>query len=267
MTTPAPVLTETPYKFVTNADGTITLHVVAAPPTSGFPATPAGYAVAWQKLFADYASMAAFLADFYPWSANPAASSPWTIWDPAMLSLAILSNGVRGLRCHAQSEAGGMVRTGGFGRKVAFAPPTIVQVHCKRPSLAGLKRNGGIFWATDGKEPQEGEGDSAEDDGTGTSLDINLHIGTSWPAQVGSVHLANINTTVWGWLTMEVTPTGLKTTWQPDAGTAASVSLAHSFPATPHNCDSQVEALHSGVVIPAGGVDFEWDLWQELVAA
>ncbi len=258
--TTTPLQTDTDYIETRNADGTVRFGLPVV--SLGFPPPPAGYKVAWQKLFSTYASVSAFLADFYSWAANPASSSPWTIWDQAMLRI-----DATGLHGHAQSEANGMVRTFGFGRKVGYVPPTIVRVHCRRPAFAGLKRNDGIFWATDGKEPQEAEIDSAEDDGTATSLDINIHLGQTWPSLVGSAHLGGIRTDLWGTMEMRVTPTGAKTTWTPDRGSSSSVSLARALPATSHTCDIQVEALRQGLALPGTGLDFDFDWWQELVPA
>jgi hypothetical protein len=254
----AQMLEGLPYLETINADGTRSFKLSV--PATGFPAPPAGYKVAWQKRFADYPTLAAFQSDFFVW-AGQASSSPWTVWGQAMLRCD--ANGLHG---HAQSE-GANVRTFGFGRKVGYLPPTIVRVHCRRPAFAGLKRNDGIFWATDGKEPQEGEVDSAEDDGTATSLDINLHIGNTWPSLVGSAHLGGIRTDLWGVMEMQVTPTFAKTTWTPDGGSPSSVTLSHAIPATSHHCDIQVEALRANLGLPAGGLDFDFDWWAEYIPA
>jgi len=225
---------------------------------------PVGKQQTFGKVFADYGSMAAVGADFYFWQANPASSSPWTIWDPAMWRLDLVKRLLLG---HAQAE-GQNVRTCGLGRKRGYTGEVVTKVHCRRPAVPGLKRNGGIWWPTDGNAPQEPELDDAEDDGTGTGFDMNVHLGSGWPSLVFSKH-AVCDTTKWGVLSMEQSPTGTTTIWTPDDGTAP-VSLTYSNPSLPvtsHNLDVQIEALGPSIALPAGGVDFEWDWWQELVPA
>jgi hypothetical protein len=263
------MLTNTFYVSTLAPNGTESFaeYVAPAPPT-GRPAAPAGLVESFGVNFADYADLAAFQRDWYLW-AGLAKSSPATFWD-CVASLhfgAPLSNGAKGMIGKALPRAGGLVTTFGFGRKRSYVGEVGVKVHCRRPAFPGLKRNGGIWWATDGKEPGEEEDDMAEDDGTGTSLDINRHQGSTWPANAGSAHLGNIDTTKWGVLGMYRHLGALTTTWTPDGGATSQVSLAMPTVQTAHNMDVQVEALKTGLVIPPLGVDFEFDWWQELVPA